>query len=81
MKVNLDKNIILENIGVSTRPPVSSIPPSPEFGRNPNPSLVKDPNKPQVINSGDTMSFAQQKLKYGSKIDSSAGLRTLLKNK
>lgn len=80
MKVNIDKNIILENIGVSTIPRAGSIPPAPTFGRNPNPAPTKNPNQSQATSSGDTRSFAQQKLEYGSKMDSSAGLRTLLKN-
>lgn len=79
MIINIDKELIIENVGASTRPPVGSVPPAPTFGRNPNPAPVKDPNQPQVTSSGDTRSFAEQKLQDGSKMDSSMGLRTLLK--
>ncbi len=78
MVVELDKSVILENIGINTRPPVGSVPPAPSFGRNSNPAPVKDPN--QVSNPGDTRSFAEQKLQDGSKMDSSSGLRSLLRS-
>lgn len=80
MKLKLDKNIILENLGLATRPPVvQTAPGTPSVINRSNTQKEQSSDSAGSLPKQDLGSFADNQQKNESKVSSSFGHRFLLK--